>query len=147
VLILAHVIREDYLLRMIQQLADAVARMAARRTSGQLEQALREGEAAYDLLGVPRELCDVLDSPALADRLRDPDKIRAMARLAWEEGRIWGAKGDPRAGLARMRRALELFLEARARAPADGDEADAAAILELSRIVPAEHLAPRYRSA
>lgn len=135
-------IREDYIIRMIQQIAAIVARMVSRRSSGQLEQALREGDGAYDLLGVPRELCDVLDTPTLAGMLRDPDKIRAMARLSWEEGRIHGAKGDPLTSFARMRRALELFLEARASAPAEGDEE---AILELSRVVHADHLDPRYR--
>lgn len=137
-------IREDYLIRMIRQIAEALARMAARRSSGQLEQAMREGDAAYDLLGVPRELCEVVDTPTLAGMLRDPDKIRAMARLSWEEGRILEGKGDPLAGFARTRRALELFLEARTLG--DGDDDDAA-ILELSRVVDARHLAPRYRRA
>lgn len=137
-------IREDYLIRMIQQIAAVLARMVNRRSSGQLEQALREGDAAYDLLGVPRELCDVLDTPTLAGMLRDPDKIRALARLSWEEGRIFGAQGDPLAGLARMRRALELFLEARAIAPGDGDDD---AILELSQVVHARPLAPRDQRA
>jgi hypothetical protein len=136
------VFHEDYIIRLIKQVAEAIARMAARRSSGQLEQALREGDAAYDLLGVPRELCDVLDTPTLAGMLRDPEKIRAMARLSWEEGRSFEAKGDPRTGSARTRRALELFLEARAIGPIPDDEA---AILELSRVVDAKHLAPRYR--
>jgi hypothetical protein len=137
-------IRQDYIMRMIEQLGAIIARMVRRRESGQHAQALREGEAAYDLLGVPRELCEVLDTPTLAGMLRDPDKIRAMARIAWEEGRIYSAQGDPLAGFARLRRALELFLEARAIAPAADDEPS---ILELSRVVHAQHLDPRYRSA
>jgi hypothetical protein len=137
------VIREDYIIRMIRQVGQFLARMVSRRSSGQLEQALREGDGAYDLLGVPRELCDVLDTPTLAGLLRDPDKMRAMARLSWEESRIYAAKGDPLTSFARMRRALELFLEARALAPSADDETS---ILELSRAVHASHLDARYQA-
>jgi hypothetical protein len=138
------VIREDYLMRLIRQVAQALARMVSRRAAADPAGALAAADAAYDALGVPREMCDVVDTPTLVETLRHPDKIRAMARLSWEEGHTYKAMGDPLTAFSRYRRALELFLEARA---AGQEEDDDASILELSRLVPAEHLDPRYREA
>jgi len=136
--------REDYLMRMIRQLAEALARIAGLRKAGDLRQALDAVDRLYDELGIPRELVDVVDTPTLAGMLGRPDKIRAAAMLLWEEGHLYKAKGDPLAAFAKYRRAHELFLEARAQDPQAEDDS---AILELSRVVPAQHLDPRYRAS
>ena len=134
-------------MRLIRQVAEAVARMLKLRTGGDPAAALRAAEPLYDALGVPRELCDVVDTPTLAGMLRHPDRMRALARLSWEEGHAHKALGDPLTAFARYRRALELFLEARALATGDDrDEEDDACILELSRLVPAAELDARYRA-
>ena len=133
-------------MRLIRQVVEAVARMLKLRTGGDPAAALRQAESIYDALGVPREVCDVVDTPTLAGMLRHPDKMRALARLSWEEGHAHKALGDPLTAFARYRRALELLLEARALAPdGDRDEEDDASILELSRLVPAAELDARYR--
>lgn len=139
----AAMIREDYIMRLIRQIAEAVARMIRRRESGDLEAALRDADALFDLLEIPRELCDVVDTPTLAGLLRDPERMRLAARVFWEEGHVVKAMGDPLGAFARYRRALELILEARAAGPEHPD--DAPSILELSRLVPAAHLDARYR--
>lgn len=136
-------IREDFLLRMIRQFADALARIAGRRRAGEYDQAQREIDALREqLLAGPRELLDELDSASLAQLLGDPDKIRTAAMLAWEEGRLRAARADPPGAFARYRRAHELLLEARAVAPHPDDDT---ALFELSRVAPAWHLAERYR--
>jgi hypothetical protein len=137
-------IREDFILRMIRQLAEALARIARLRTEGKYERALDDAGRLYEDLGVPREVCDVVDTPTLAGLLAHPDKMRALAQVCWEEARIFQASGDPLGAFGRQRRALELFLEARAIQPAADDDA---AILELSRTVDARHLDARYRDA
>jgi hypothetical protein len=134
--------REDWLIRLIRQFAEAIARLAGLRKAGQFQQALDAADRLYDELGIPRDLVDVVDTPTLASMLRWPDKMRAAAMLLWEEGYIYKAKGDPLTAFAKHRRAHELFLEARAVEPQPDDDA---AILELSRIVPASDLDPRYR--
>lgn len=134
--------RDDYLLRIIKQLVDAIARIAGYTNRGEYQQAIDEaGRAWTDVLGVPRELVEVMDSFELAKLLGDPEKIRTAARLLHEEARALAGKGDPlNAGLLN-RRALELHLEARDRDPASADEA---AILELTRVVPTGDLDARY---
>ena len=139
---LPRVIREDYIMRIIRQLAVALARIAGFRKAGKHQEALDEAGKLYDELGVPREVCDVVDTPTLAGLLVHPDKIRALAQVCWEEGRIYQAQGDPLTGFARLRRALELYLEARALAPEPDDDTS---ILELSRTVPARELDARYQ--
>ena len=135
-------IREDYILRMIRQFAEALARLAGLRKEGKYERALDDAGRLYEDLGVPREVCDVVDTPTLAGLLAHPDKMRALAQVMWEEARVFQASGDPLTAFSRQRRALELFLEARAIEPMPDDDA---AILELSRTVDARHLAACYR--
>jgi hypothetical protein len=135
--------REDYVMRLIRQLGEFLARVAGHRKKGDYVAALTEAGRAYDrLLEVPREIADRVDTPTLAALLVSADKIRVAAKIFWEEGNLYKASGDPLSAFARHRRALELFLEARA---LDPQEEDTSAILELSRQVPAAQLDPRYR--
>jgi hypothetical protein len=136
--------REDYIMRLIKQLADAIARMAGFNRKRDWDAALAESERAWsDLLDVPRGVVEVVDTPTLASMLREPEKMRAAAELLIAEARALTGKGDPLNAAVQSRRAIELYLEAHA---IDPRETDDAAILELSRVVPAEHLDPRYRS-
>lgn len=136
--------REDYILRMLRQFIEALARIARLRAAGDHRAALAEVEQLRgELFEGPEALDDAVDSATLARLLGHPDKIRAAAMLAWEEGRIHAATSDPLAAFARYRRAHELYLEARARAPQPDDDD---AILELGRLAPAQHLDARYRA-
>jgi hypothetical protein len=138
------VFRQDYLLRLIEQIAAALARMVGHNRKREYEHAISEASHAWsDVLGVPREVVDVVDTPTLAGMLREPDKMRAAAQLLVEEARAVAGKGDPLGGGTRYRRALELVLEARAIDPTDADDA---MVLELSREVPPNMLDARYRS-
>ena len=135
--------REDYLMRLIQQMAEFVARVAGFNQKGEHDQALAAATRAWDeLLDAPREVIAAVDSATLATMLRDPAKIRAAVQLCHEEGRALEGMGDPVHAQLRFRRGLELVLEARARDPHSDDDA---AILELSRLVPVDTLDPRYR--
>jgi len=136
--------REDYILRIIQQLVDAIARIAGLNRRGEHDKALAEAEQAWGkLLDAPRELIDAVDTPTLASMLRDPEKMRVAAQLLHEEGRALAGKGDPLHAALRYRRAMELILEARAIDPSDSDDT---ILMELSRLVPTTALDPRYRS-
>ena len=136
--------REDYIIRLIKQLADFVARIAGYRQAGEFERAQAEIERARDeLLGFPPGLVDAIDTETIVSLLRHPAKLRAAARLFWEEGLVLRARRDPLTAAARFRRAFELYLEARA---IDPQEEDTSAILELSRLLPASQLDERYRT-
>jgi len=137
-------LREDYLMRLVKQVADFVKRVInTREVEGDNERARDEIQRGYeDLLGLPPGLSDRLDAATMATMLRDPDKMRAAAQLSWQEGHTYKAMRDPLAAFTRYRRAHELYLEARA---LDPQEQDDAAILELSRLANARDLDPRYR--
>ncbi|MDQ3364504.1 MAG: hypothetical protein M3680_03655 [Myxococcota bacterium] len=137
-------IREDYLIRMVKQFAEALARLMKLREAGEHRAALQIADGLYDELGISRELVDVVDTPTLAGMLRDPERMRAAAQLCWEEGHVFRSQGDPLTAAVRYRRAHELLLEARALAPLPEDDT---ALFELSRLVPAWQLDERYRDS
>lgn len=138
--------RDDYIIRLIKQLAAVVARIVGKREAGDYAGALTEvGKAWDDLIGQPpRELLDVIDSHTFADMLKEPARIRAAARLLVEEGKAHAGKGNPAHATTCFRRAWELYLEARVIEPSDED---GAVMSELARLVPANQLDERYRTA
>jgi hypothetical protein len=136
--------REDYIHRLIRQFAEFLARLSGVRDKGDHQKVIVETERAWDqLLGHPRELVEVIDSPTLAGMLRDPEKMRVAARLLMEEGKARGATNDPVHASICYRRAVEMLLEARAIAPA---EEDTVMLFELGRVVQMNQLDPRYRA-
>src|SRR5688572_14684808 len=108
-------LRDDYIIRLIKQLAAALARIVGKRKAGDYDGALQEvGKGWDDLIGQPpRELVDVLDTQTLAEMLREPDKMRVAAQLLIEEGRAHAGKNNPIHAAICYRRAWELYLEAR----------------------------------
>lgn len=136
-------LREDYIIRLVRQLGDFLARIAGKRRAKDFEGAIAEASRGWDeLLGHPREVVDVVDSPTLASMLREPSKMRVAAQLLLEEGHARAGKGDPAHAAVCYRRATEMILEARAIDPSPEDDA---VLLELGRLVPANQLDPRYR--
>jgi len=136
-------LREDYVMRLIRQIAEFVRAMVRKADAGDYEGALAEADRAYsDLLGMPSGLADRLDSATMASMLGTPERMRAAARISWQEGHVYKSKRDPLAAARKYKRAHELYLEARA---LDPQEEDDSAILELSRLVHARFLDPGYR--
>src|SRR5262245_56358987 len=100
-------LREDYIMRIIRQLGEFLARIVRKREKGDLAGALQEAERAYDgLFDVPREIADSVDTATLVGLLKHAEVVRAAANLFWEEGRIYKGKGDPLTAFLRYRRAL-----------------------------------------
>lgn len=128
------VFRDDYVLRILEQLVDVLARIAGHTKRGEYEKAIVEAERAWsELLGVPRELADAMDSPSLARLLRDPDRMRGASRLLGEEARAHQAKGSLSRSAALYRRAHELALEARTTDPQPEDETGSSSSRAASR--------------
>ena len=140
-------IREDYIIRLIRQFAEFLARIAGHTKRREYDAALEEADRAWtNVLEVPRELVDRVDSPTLAAQsaARAREVPGSAARLLTEEASAYAGKRDPlHAGMC-YRRAYELYLEARAIDPTDADDA---AIFELSRLVPPGEIDPRYRAS
>lgn len=138
--------RDDYIIRLIKQLAAVVARLVGKREVGDYDGALTEvGKAWDDLIGQPpRELVDLVDSHTFAAMLKEPARMRVAARLLIEEGKSYAGKGNPVHAATCFRRAWELYLEARVVEPSDEDSA---VMSELARLVPGNQLDERYRNA
>lgn len=137
-------LRDDYILRIIRQVVEAIARMLGSIERGDFQDARAQADDAYERLGVPPELAMRMDSPSLANLVKRPDKIRMLSELSWQEGTLFRAMGDPLNGLDRQRRAVELLLEAQRIDPRDED---ADKLQEMFRHVPTNALAERYRKA
>lgn len=127
-------IREDYIIRMIRQLGEALARAAGYRTRKRYDDAVDELARSWeDILETPRNLLEVVDDATLAGLLKDPGRMRIGAQLLAEEARALAGKGDPvHAGILSAR-AMRLFAAATELDPQEDDEHQ---ILELSRAVP-----------
>jgi hypothetical protein len=136
-------LRRDWIQRMIEQLAAALARIVGLRASGRLDEARAEIErAAGGIAGVDLRMIEAVDSAQAAALVRDPDRVAALARLALERAEVEGASGDAAREEAWRRRAVELGLEAALAGASIDVEVRAAALA-----VAAEVLAPRYREA
>jgi hypothetical protein len=151
--------QEDYILRMVLQLAQAIARITGLNQRAEHAEALREADRAWgEVLGdIPPELAGSVDSRTLAGMLRQPARIRLASQILSEQASALAGQGDAAGAARRARRALELRLEARAADAAASDrparsqrgapgDPDAAAVRALLALAPADTLAPRYRA-
>ncbi len=111
------VIRQDYLMRMIQQLSGVLARVAELRAGGKPDEALDEiGDAYGRFAGLNPSLVHVLGDEDLVALLRargglDPQRTYALAELLREEAEIYAEGGRLDEALPRDRKALRLYLE------------------------------------
>jgi len=137
--------RDDYLMRMIAEMVQALMRVAGLKREGKLDEALDALRDAYgELLGPAAELAPRLDPATAAQVVGNAERIRAWAQLLGEEAEVRRLRGEDSAADALRVRALELALEAhlrRAGEPARTHELVAA----LAAEVPEERLAGAYR--
>jgi hypothetical protein len=136
---------EDYLMRLIRSLAEAVARIMGLRTAGKFQEARTELELAYQtLLGSDALLFFQMDSRTGAMFLSRPDKMAALADLLHEEAELSRAEknGDPG---SIDRRSLEYALEAFLADP--GTDGAESRIRKFAPHVRVETLDQRYREA
>ena len=105
---------QDYLMRAIQQLAEALRQILKLQKLGLLQEALAEIFATnQSLVGLDAQLFDLLDSATLVRQL-GAERLEIAALLITEEAEVRQALGDfPRSFVLR-RRALEFLLETRA---------------------------------
>ena len=140
-------IERDYVLRMIQLLARAVARIFGLKRAGQLEEALEAvSETVDEIFGTLRTTLDAVDPQTAARLLASPEKIEAYALLTAEEASILELTGDATRAKSGYRRALSFYLEAVLLELKISDDASAA-IVALRSKVDESTLPERYRDA
>ena len=137
-------VEEDFIQRMIRDIAKFLARITGLVAKGDPDAALLQvKDACKTLLGTPYELLDAVTPSSAADLLRDARATRAYGRLTAEEAQIHLARGDKAKASERRIRALELLIEAELRsAPPDGDASRV--IAGLRGLVEAKKLGPKY---
>ncbi len=141
-------VQKDYILRLIESIAAAVARVLKRKETGDLVGARRELDMAVgELLGPSARLAPMMDSRTASQLVGDGRRIAAWATLLREDADLLRLMLRDTDAAAIERRALELLLEVRLRdrellAP------DALAALEdLRARVDPQSLDSRYREA
>ena len=103
----------DYVERMVEGLSRVLARIAAGRRAGRLDEARRElKDAAARIAGVDISLLDALGPAAIAAHLDDRFRLEALASLCEERAEIEAVANDP--GAAARWRAHAAAFRARA---------------------------------
>ncbi len=137
-------VERDYIMRLVQQLAAALMRIFKLKELKKYDQALDEIDSAYsELLGMSPELMAAFDSATLAQLLGHHEKVKTAAALFCAEAELHRCQQEEAQAQSRYQRALELYLEAAQMQ--ERSEADCvAAIHMISKLLLAEHIAPRY---
>ncbi|HET6340226.1 MAG TPA: hypothetical protein VFG30_43750 [Polyangiales bacterium] len=100
--------QRDYIMRAVQQAAEALARAVRallNKKEDEAEQALAEG---YNALGIDRELLLLLDATSLRSQLADDEKVAMAVRLLLGDAEVQQSRGESAAALRRLRAAIRL---------------------------------------
>jgi hypothetical protein len=116
-------VQRDHILRMIEQIAAAIARILKRKTDGDLVGARQEvRQATMQLLGPASAMAMMVDSRTSANLVSDPRRLRLWSRLLDEDSGILRQMGDEKDAAKVDRRIVELLLEAWSREKEWDDE-------------------------
>ena len=141
---MAGLMREDYIMRLVEMMTQALIRLAGMREAKHFDEAEVELEAAYQtLLGSNAELFRRIDAKTGAELLADPQKSAMLSDLLHEEAELIRAVDGYPESLDQL--ALEYSLEALMAKP-NSDEIKTR-VEKLAPFVESELLDERYREA
>jgi hypothetical protein len=116
-------LQRDFILRMIEAVAAALARAVGRRRQGDLQGAREElAAAARELLGTVGSLAAHADARTAVDLLSDPRRVVLWVRLLIEDAELLHEAGYTGESSAVRRRARDLAGEVRRRDTVLSDE-------------------------
>ncbi len=119
---MASMVDRDYVMRLVKQLLELIARAMKLKTEGKHGEALELLESASMLLlGVDFRTLVLVDTASGAELLKEVTRIRAFAQLLEAMGEVEVARGNARAALGRQRHAAEMYAEVLKRKPADAE--------------------------
>lgn len=114
---------DDFVLRAIEQLSQAIAAILGALRRGDDASAEEQLESAYDaLLASDRVFLDMVDDATLANVLGSPAKVRALAQLSVLDARLSERRGDMTRA-ARLRTRARTLLDRAAREDPQPDDA------------------------
>jgi hypothetical protein len=139
-------VQRDFIVRMIEAVAAAIARSLRRRQDGDHRGARAEIAAATaQVLGSAGTMASLVDTRTAVDIVSDPARVALWARLLIEDAFVLREMSRDEDGRASDRRALMLLLELRHRG-AELPDTDVALIHETARRIPLSDLPEPYRS-
>lgn len=140
-------VQKDYILRLIESVSAAIARVVKRKEAGDLTGARREVDIALaELLGTSGRLVPLMDSRTASELVGDSRRVTAWALLLREDADVCRLMLRDAEAVSVERRGLELLLEAWMRDRSLPTEAIAALESLRGRVDP-RTLDPRYRDA
>jgi hypothetical protein len=93
---------DDYVMRMVKQLSEAIASIVRKLRTGARDDAASELAQAYDaLLEHNRSFLELVDVETLAHLLGSSEKVRLLAKLSWLDANLQA--GTPREAVLRER--------------------------------------------
>ena len=108
------IVRKDYIERLIEQVAAALAALLKLRQEQKHDQALQLiASSSVSLLGMEYSVLTSVDAASAAQLLGHPEKIKVLAKLEEEEAEILRAEGNASAATDKLHHALALLDEAR----------------------------------
>lgn len=106
--------QKDYLQRLIEQLADALAVLMKKRRAKEHVQVLAlVGDACRELLGMEYAVLTAVDARSAAELLGHPMRVRALAQLVMEEAYGLGGLGQEERAEGKLFFASQLEAEAK----------------------------------
>ncbi len=116
-------VQRDYILRLIQQVANAIARLLKRKADGDVVGARREAhQAIVELLGAGASMALMADSRTAAHLVGDGRRLRLWCQLLDHDRELLQLMARPAEAAAVDRRIVELLLESWTREPEWDDE-------------------------
>lgn len=104
-------LRQDFIIRIIERAAAALARAMGQQARGEDNQALEQLQEAYlALLRVDNHSFEHLDVKTLVSLLGPPEIVRTLARVMTAEARSFERLERPFLAAQRRTRAAELYL-------------------------------------
>jgi hypothetical protein len=100
-------VQRDYLMRLIEQFVQTIARILGLAKSGSFEEAKAELDGAYATLGVSRRMIDQLDDSSLK-LLLGKEKLRIVAMLLDAEAKLLRSEGKEAQARSLETRAAQL---------------------------------------
>jgi hypothetical protein len=139
-------VQRDYILRLIEQVARAIARLLKRKSEGDLPGARREvHQAIVEVLGPAAAMALMTDSRTAANLVSDPRRLHLWCRLLEEDRQLLQLMERPADAATVDRRMVELLLESWMREPHWDDETRALFLAARERGA-ALHLDASYRA-
>lgn len=109
---------DDWIMRTVKQLADAIGTILGLVKAGQNLEAESQVKAAYDtLMGGDAVFLGMVDTATLANLLGSAEKVALLAKLSLAEARLAEAQGDQGRAAGLRARAEQLVAIARRELP------------------------------